>query len=394
MATFAMSLTALIALADPLDTPSERLVLAPPHCGSEADALRMAMLSIHAYVEKRRPNGPLVRYLDHVDPMSPPQAVTILLRDESETGVFLRRRALVRMLSVVPGDAEVRAAVQLLVGPQRTEQIYAMLLQLEHGGACDASDPADVANKAVALVMGPSPYRNCSDVENKVATTVPKESGVGIHGRVIAKASLDAARRGLDAQRWKTCSPLWGESYVVEVDGAGHVVDNGKCSGNKLDKCMPAPGVALPIGETYDTGTLTPFPRPFFEKFVCDDLPCDVRLMLRIRAYRAPTPTPAPTASSPSSTGPTPRVTPADPAYSLTYSSPEGWKGFPYPPVDEGQVRLYAEDPANGSGIQTLTVQSDKTFGFEDWTTDTAVLLLLRRIEMADYLADLVCCRP
>jgi hypothetical protein len=57
--------------------------------------------------------------------------------------------------------------------------------------------------------------------------------------------------------------------------------------------------------------------------------------------------------------------------------------------VDHGTVEVYA---AGVAPMQTLTVKADKVFGFDDWSTDFAVYFMLRRIEMANYLADLACC--
>jgi hypothetical protein len=239
----------------------------------------------------------------------------------------------------------------------------------------------------------------CSDITNKTSTKFFKASGdIGIVTRVEAQGSLDNARKGLDPQSWHRCSRLWGQSYLVKVNNNGNVVDNGKCAPNNMKDCMAAVGAALPLGESYDTNSLTPFPRPLFENFICDTVPCDVRLLLHIVAFQASTPTPTPTpsaSSSPSVTStPTtaiPNPTPTDPQYTVTYDLPSPWKNFPFPRTDYGQVRLYAFDLGNGD--QALTAVSDKTFGFEDWSQNAAIYMLLQRIEMADYLAELVCCK-
>jgi hypothetical protein len=132
---------------------------------------------------------------------------------------------------------------------------------------------------------------------------------------------------------------------------------------------MPTSGTSnLPYGDPYDTDVLN---RPLFERFVCDGGWCDIRLLLHLVT----------------------KVPPASKSdYDLKYDHPKQWKGFPFPPVDEGTVEVYSEDLP--SGKKKLTVNSDKTFAFGEWTTNFAMGFMLRRIEMANYLADLVCCDP
>jgi hypothetical protein len=102
-----------------------------------------------------------------------------------------------------------------------------------------------------------------------------------------------------------------------------------------------------------------------------------VRLLLHIKATRAPGVTSTTLASPPSD-------------YFLVYDRPEQWKSFQYPPTDYGTVDVKAKDL--GGGKKELTVVGDKTFGFGRWGPTSAIYYLLRRTEMANYLADLVCC--
>jgi hypothetical protein len=161
---------------------------------------------------------------------------------------------------------------------------------------------------------------------------------------------------------------------MVDVNNVGAVKDNGHCSPPDSPDCMPAAGAAQPIGDAYDTNL--PAPRPLFEHFVCDQTPCDVRLMLHISTQRSSTSTTLANNFD----------------YFLTYDTPTQWKQFPVPNADYGTVSVTPKDL--GGGNLELTVVGDKTFGFQPWGTSSAIYLLLRRVEMASYLADLVCCSP
>jgi hypothetical protein len=76
--------------------------------------------------------------------------------------------------------------------------------------------------------------------------------------------------------------------------------------------------------------------------------------------------------------------------YSLGYGNPRQWETFPYPDEDRGTITLQAEDRPGGG--TTLSAEGNKLFSFKDSATDFAIYFMLRRIEMADDLAELVCC--
>lgn len=343
------------------------LRLTPSKTASPDVELRAAILSIHAYVEKHRKDAPLADVLARVEPMSLKEAMEILRRDDSSLGDLHRRRALLRLLVWVPGRPEVRPAIEGLVGVDKANALFAALRSPMIGGGCDDPDPDDVANDAVNEVLGKASYGECPKIEKMSATVVKKGDPIGIASSLVVEGSFDAARKGLDAQRWKSCSPLWARSYLVKLDQNDEIEENLKCQQGKRAECMPKEGAPSSYGEPYDTDG--PPKRPLFENFVCDGLPCDVRLLLHIKTARS------------------------DGTYHLGYDQPMPWKDFPYPTADYGDVSLKAEDLGDGSGNQRLTVVSDKTFGFDDWGTNAAIYFLLRRIEMASYLADLVCCK-
>lgn len=343
------------------------LRLTPPPKASPDVKLQAAILSVHAYVEKHRKDPPLGDILARVEPMNLNDAMEILGRDDSPLGDLRRRRALLRLLSWVPERAEVRPAIETLVGVAKANALFAALRSPALGGGCDDPDPQDVANAAVNEVLEKAAYRECRKIERMSATVVKKGGPIGIASSLVAEGKFDAARKGLDAQRWHPCSPLWAQSYLVKLDQNGEIEENAKCQQGKRAECMPNPGAPLAYGEPYDTDSAPK--RPLYENFVCDGLPCDVRLLLHIKTTRS------------------------DGTYTLLYDQPIPWKDFPYPSADYGDVSLKAEDLGDGSGNQRLTVVSDKTFGFDDWGTNAAIYFLLRRIEMASYLADLVCCK-
>lgn len=342
------------------------LRLTPPRKAGTEVELRAAILSIHAYVEKYRKDAPLAGILARVEPMQLNEAMGILMRDESPLGHLHRRRALLRLLSWVPERADVRAAVETLVGAAKANALFAALQPRMLGGGCDDPDPQDVANDAVNEVLGKESYRECPKIDSMAATVVKKGNNVGIASDFLAVGDFDAARKGLDAQRWAPCSPLWARSFLVGVDDAGEVKENDACKAGRREDCVPEAGATLPYGDPYDTDAEK---RPFFENFVCDGLPCDVRLLLHIETKKT------------------------EDTYSLLYDKPIPWKDFPFPSADYGDVALSAEDLGDGSGKERLKVVANKTFGFDDWGTNAAIYFLLRRIEMASYLADLVCCK-
>jgi len=365
-----------------LDTPDGRLSLAPGPRASEDEKLRAAILSVHAFVEKHRDHGPLVGILDYVDPMPIQAAAAIIKKDASALGDLHRRRALLRLLSWVREAPGVREAVETLIGSAEvTESIYRKLDAPEHGDGCQAENQntienQNIINDSLNETLGEVSYKQCSAVKLMAATVVERQGGlIGIASRMVADGSLDGARKGLDPQRWPKCSRLWDATYMVELNNAGAVNDNGHCSPANSPDCMPAQGAAQPIGDAYDTNLPAP-PRPLFEHFVCDQTPCDVRLMLHILTQRSSTST----------------TLPDNVDYFLTYDTPTQWKQFPYPNADYGTVSVTPKDL--GGGKTELTVVGDKTFGFQPWGTASAIYLLLRRVEMASYLADLVCCSP
>jgi hypothetical protein len=139
---------------------------------------------------------------------------------------------------------------------------------------------------------------------------------------------------------------------------------------------MPAEGSERPVGDAYDTDDPSP-ERPLFENFVCDKIPCDVRLLLHVTTARGPSST-------------TTTLAKHSPDYSLQYDRPKQWRKFQYPNTDYGRVTVNAKDL--GGGRTELTVVSDKTFGFPSWSQTSAIYFILERLEMANYLADLVCC--
>lgn len=362
-----------------------RISLSPPSDASAEQVLRAAIFSIDTYVRQKKSDAQenssdkiLREVLSRVDPMDLKEAARVLKNDKSEGGDFRRRRALLQLLAWVRGDPKAKEAVKILVGAKKAEEIYHALALDRRAGACDDPDPQDEVNAVLAIQLGPVNYKSCTNVVGKYGTVVSKGENIGISAQVTAEGSVVTARQGLDAQSWHRCSTLWAQSYLVDVDPVtGQVRDNGKCAKPDAKDCLAAQGQpVLPLGETYNTSTFVPV-RPLFENFVCDALPCDVRLMLHINSYRAPWATPVPVSTL---------------AYSVDYDDPTQWQNFPYPPVDYGRVVLMAKDLAGGTS--ELTAKSEKTFGFPNWTTNAVIYFALHKIEMENYLADLVCCVP
>jgi hypothetical protein len=362
--------------AAPLDTPTGRLSLGPIPGASTEENLRLAILAVHAFVEKHRklepgetPRDTLVEVLDHVDPMPIDVAAKIIKQDSSTQAPARQRRTVVRLLRWVRDVPGVREAVEILTGsPEKTKEIYRKLVLHDHGGACQTDEDQVFINEVLNAELGKTPQGLCADVTTQMATVTYKGDAVIVASKVIAEGPLDGARAGLDPQRWQTCSSLWKESFLVLTDMSGNTVDNGSCSPSDHVDCLPSRGaVVLPYGSSYNTDVLN---RPFFEKFVCQGSWCDVRVLLRIVTEH-----PAP---------------PLD--YKLTYDEPRQWKAFPFPPTDQGTVRISAADIPGEPRNKTLTVEADKAFKFGNWTTDFSIYFLLRRVEMANYLADLVCC--
>jgi hypothetical protein len=361
----------------PLDTPTGRLSLDRIASVSDAENLRRAILSVHAFVEKHRRPMPgerreemLVDLLDHVDPMPIGEAMSTIKKDPSPQGDLNRRRALLRLLSWVRDVDGVRAAVEDLVGSaDKTKEIYRRLAAVDRGGACQTAETPEQerANAVLNDELGKVPYGRCAHIDAQLATVTNKGGNIIVASKVIAEAPLDGARAGLDPQRWQTCSPLWRESFLVKTDSSGNIIDNGQCTPTDDVDCLPARGTSVAYGTSYDTDVVG---QPFFEKFVCDGGWCDVRVLLRIIAASASPPL----------------------AYELTYERPKPWQAFPYPPRDDGTLKLSAVDIPGDPTNKALTVTADKTFAFGTWTTDFSIYFMLRRVEMANYLADLVCC--
>jgi hypothetical protein len=380
----AVSVTApAVAFAARLSTPTGRLSLAPCARATRDDRLRAAILSVHAYVEKYRRDAPLKELLDHVDPMLPLDVIKILKRDESALGKLRLRRALLRYLTWVRDDPDVKRAMEFLLGADRAKALERRIaahdaVEDERFAAGHADGSCDVENEVVDEAeqlrinaelnreLQPVKYGQCDNIQAMMASTVFTDEGVVVASKTVAKGDLETARKGIDAQRWATCSPLWGDAFLVKLDMSGNIEGNASCSVPDDPHCMPNRGPeVLPFGGSYDTNS---FNRPLFEHFQCDGGWCDIRLLLRIVTQEPPV---------------------AGSDYDLEYSNPKPWKHFPYPPVDHGTVEVYA---AGVAPMQTLTVKADKVFGFDDWSTDFAVYFMLRRIEMANYLADLACC--
>jgi hypothetical protein len=363
------------ANAAQLRTPTGRLSLAPCPGASPDERLRDAILSVHAYVEKYRADAPLRDILDHVDPMLPLEAVRIIKQDRSPLGALRVRRALLRYLTWVRDDPQVKPAIEELVGIDAAKRLERRLGRRDHGDGCDVQyEVVDEQrqieiNEAVNLEIGPvQPTGQCTNVQAMLASVINKGENVIVPSKVIAVGDRDTAKKGIDAQRWDTCSKLWSDTFLVKLNSSNNIEDNGSCSPPDDPNCFPKPGAEVtPFGSTYNTNSLSSLKRPLFEHFTCDGGWCDVRLLLHITA-----------------------TIPVGKDYQVEYDTPEPWKGFPYPPVDQGTVEITSV-PAGG-GKHTLTVKADKIFGFGDWTTDFAIYFMLRRIEMANYLADLVCC--
>jgi hypothetical protein len=349
--------------------PASKLSLMPPEDASDDARRRAALLSVHVFVEKERRDGPIAAQLQDVAPMPIVDAAGVIAKIPGARGDLYRRRAMLRLLGWVKDKPRVRDAVAILAGSAAAaKEIYRRIEAAEHGSGCQPSNPQVIANDAANAVLQKVRYHECEQIDLMETSVVPTNQKIGVTTVVTAKGSLDAARAGLDAQRWDTCnSSLWGKAYIVKVKSNGDVEEGADG--------MPVEGIAVtPYGDPYDTAVLG---RPFFEHFTCDDDACDVPLLLHVVATRGALSTSTTTAGR-------------SLAYSLNYDHPQQWKAFPFPSEDRGSIDVEASDYPGG-GIK-LSVEGNKVFAFKDSATTFAIYFTLRRIEMADDLAELVCC--
>jgi hypothetical protein len=366
--SFAAGLFVLPGTALSDGTPSVLSLVPAPRASDEA-RLRAALLSVHAFVEEERRDGVLMDKGIRVRALSVRDAAEIIARVPGQEGDLLRRRAMLRLLAWVRKEPGVQEAVAILArAPDAAKTISRRIEKAEHGSGCQPSDPEEVANDAVNDEVGKLSYGVCDEIDLMVTSVVPARENIGVTSVVIAMGEVDAARAGADAQRWDTCAPLWwGAAYIVKTKANGDVEEGGND--------MPVEGTAVtPYGDPYDTAVLK---RPFFEQFTCDNSLCDVRLLLHVVTKKAAVSTSTTVARPPF-------------VYSLTYNEPRQWKTYPFPSEDRGSINVDAEDRPGG-GI-TLKAEGNKLFAFKDWTTTFATYFMLRRIEMADKLAALVCC--
>lgn len=143
---------------------------------------------------------------------------------------------------------------------------------------------------------------------------------------------------------------LWKDTWLCKLKGNGRPDEVN-------DVCIEQ--AITPSGSDYGGKKL------LYEHFQCDGTPCSVQLYLDAKV------------TNPS--GPN--------AYDFWYSNPEHIAG-PVVIPDQGGVQM----SSSGSLPVVVSVHSQKTFGYANYTEAALVYLVLRNIETSHYLGELVCC--
>jgi hypothetical protein len=342
-----------LALPPSFSEPGPPLDLDPgPHPGDD-ELLRASILSIHAFVEKRK--EPLRQLLANVKPVPVITAATAVAADQSTLAILRRRHMARLLLTYAHGEPQVTEAVRILIGSDETTRVLLLLNQrlpplgrLRDSGAA-ALDAAEAVGDVLRFAVPLTTAGTCSKW-NAGSSVAWAGTANDISVSVLAEAGqlFKNAREGIDPQSWGSCSSLWGKSYIAEMVGGQPVPGPG---GDP--KPHPNPPA---VGSAYD--------ETLFEHFVCGSSQlCDLKLLLHV------------TTTWRNTTG-----------YLLQYHSPRQLSSAPPLVITD---RGYVEAVENGSDV---LIHSEKVFGFADPVTSAAIYLLLQAIEVSSYLAELVCC--
>jgi hypothetical protein len=335
------------ALPSVFERPGAPVSLLSP-AGDTVQGLRNAILSVHAFVEKRK--LPYKNLMANVETMPLPDAAKLIREDTSRLRPLRIQTAITRLLTHARSEPEARAAIQVLVGDQKTAELVTKVDEAAHG-APDGIVIEQVVAPIVAATLGPIQVGTCTEwtgASNVDWAGSGNDISVVVNGK--AKQKIAKARLGLDPQSW-TCSELWTETYLAEMSGGQPVPD-------PINPHKPKKATPQPLGQPYD-GTL-------YEHFTCTPaFPCDVELLLEIGTLQL-------------NSGDT---------YYVTYQRPRPLPGTVNILVDRGWIQADADGP------NRVVVGSFKVFGFEDPAVASAIMLALQSIDMSYYFSQLVCCQ-
>jgi len=329
------------------------LDLRPAPGSSEAAVQRAALLNIHAYVEQHR--EPLRAVLRNVTTMSPVEAARVVARDESWHMPFRRRMATVRLVAHARDEADAIAAVDVLLG---SVELRRQLLEWldAHPGVHDAEPSRNVEEivaeglrEVLASVPGPLALTGaCTSWSPASNVTKPNDYTVKISVRADAGRAFNAAKPKIDPRNWGPCAPtLWADTYLVEV--VGGTVQYGATG-------LPVPTTAAPpVGDDFTDEIL-------YEHVICDGN-CDLSLLLHVTATNSASPK----------------------SYLLNYNRPQQLSGSPSLIGDDGHVRV----TKIGGAVEAESV---KNLVLTSPANATVVYVLLKKIVVASYLEQVVCC--
>jgi hypothetical protein len=311
--------------------------------------MRAAMLSVHALVERERPE--LREILRIVDPAPLDRIVSILLEDDTPVGKSRRRRAGIRLLALAANPAaaddsraSARVAAKRLLSAEEVEAVLRVTSEIFGDRHCQRED-VDVEAVVAELVEETCIGTCCWSGEDPRVYLDGKTINLNMDLEFTG-TTMERAAKGLDPQEWHPCSPLWKETWLCKLKPNGNPDESG---GVCIEQAV------VPSGSDYGGK------RVLYEHFQCDGMPCAVRLYLDAKV-----------------TFPTPAG-----SYDFWYSNPRMISGPTIIP-DQGGVQM--------SGTGPLSVHSRKTFGYSNYTDAAVVYSILRKIETTHYLGELVCC--
>jgi hypothetical protein len=330
--------------------PAPRVDIDLPSAGaSPEERLRLAMLSVHAFVEKHGAAlGPLLR---NVETPSMTTVAKAIVDSKVPFARLARLFAVVRLVAHARRDPATTPAIDVLLGKSGRQKLYKWLDQHPSPRGCDTDPEKHVADGVKAVIIGQEQWLKaadaCTDFVAYAHVDSPADTNdVSISTFADAGRRLDDAAPKLDPRSWADCSSLWAETYVIETDQNGMpVYQNGKPKKKTLTQNP---------GETF-TGEV------LYEDVKCEGK-CSIQMLLNVNTVKFSS------------------------LYVVQFYRRDQLGGTPKLIGDYGHIKA----EKNGSRV---LVRSEKTLGFMTTADEAVIYAILSQIDMAAHLQRLVCCQ-